>query len=241
MPLARIAIVLVLGCAAGGAAFACENAGTWAERTICQYDELMRQSREVETGLARLAKHVIAVDRERLRAEQRSWLAARDGCRSAPAPVKCLAESHRARIEALAARLARANAPRRVPQQGNAEPFLRQARALQRQLPVLRQRIVDAAGGAVVLWTDAGLPAVLFEPAAQAGARAGQWTRYYFRDGALFMVERPGDRAGFENGEMVFWSDRTGARPSEAEAGWEARQQGVLARAAQLLALFDAS
>lgn len=46
------------------------------------------------------------------------------------------------------------------------------------------------------------------------------------------------DRAGFEDGEMLFWVNAAGQPASGAAVAWSVRQQQLLSRAAGLLALF---
>ena len=79
---------------------------------------------------------------------------------------------------------------------------------------------------------------MLVEPAGDRGDGSSGATRYYFRKGTLFYVESKADRAGFEDGEMLFWLNAAGKPASTVAAAWPVRQQQLFNRVAGLLARF---
>jgi uncharacterized protein len=222
---------------AAPAATACDAPHGWAERTLCQYEEVERLDRRLAAAFADLATALPVADRERLRGEQRAWIADRDACRRQAQPAACLRRRYMDRIADLERRSERASLASRPPQPAAIEPFVRRARAIDRRLPQLRQRVADEAGGAAFLWLDGSQPVVLVEPGGGDGGHRLA-TRYYFDGGALFYVEGRADRAGFEAGEMLVWQDAAGRPPVGAGPLWPVRQRELLTRAATLLGRF---
>jgi uncharacterized protein len=235
LPLAWMAVIVAS--LAPRPAEACEMAHTWAERTLCQYEDLGRIDRSIQARFADVARGLPTGERERLRGEQRAWLARREDCRTAPQPVGCLAAAYRKRLTDLDRRDARADLLLRPPAITDLEPYRNEARRIEGRTTGLRKRTAEEAGGTVFLWSDGSQPVMLVEPTGERGETAGG-TRYYFRKGSLFYVESKADRAGFEDGEMLFWVNPAGKPASTAAAAWPVRQQQLLSRAAGLLARF---
>ncbi len=219
-------------------AAACEMAHTWAERTVCQYEDLGRIDRSIQARFGDVARALPTGERERLRGEQRAWLARREDCRNAPQPFSCLAAAYRKRLADLDRREARGELLLKPPSPTEIEPFRSEARRIERRTIAMRKRTAEDAGGTAFLWSDGSQPVMLVEPATERGDASAAGTRYYFRKGVLFYVESKADRAGFDDGEMLFWVNATGKPASTIAAAWPVRQQQLLARAAGLLALF---
>ncbi|MFO1129477.1 MAG: hypothetical protein U1E66_13715 [Rhodospirillales bacterium] len=213
-------------------------ANTWAERTLCQYEDLGRADRSIQARFGDVAKDLPTGEREKLRSEQRSWLARREDCRTAPQPVNCLASAYAKRLAELDRRDARADLLRRPPSATDVEPFETEARRIERLTVSLRKRTAEDTGGTAFLWSDGTQPVMLVEPTNERFEASAGGTRYYFRKGALFYVKSQADRAGFEDGEMLFWVNAAGQPASGAAVAWSVRQQQLLSRAAGLLALF---
>ncbi len=235
-PIALIAIALAM--LVPWPALGCEMAHTWAERTLCQYEDLGRIDRSIQARFADVARGLPTAERERLRGDQRAWLARREDCRMTTMPVDCLAATYRGRLADLDRRNARADMLLRPPAVTETEPFENEARRIERQTVSLRKRTAEDAGGTAFLWSDGSQPVMLVEPTGERGDASSGGTRYYFRKGALFYVESKADRAGFEDGEMLFWVNAAGKPASTAAAAWPVRQQQLMARAAALLARF---
>lgn len=231
---AAIAAVVVLP----RPAHACEMAHTWAERTLCQYEELGRIDRSIEARFADVARSLPTGEREKLRGEQRAWLARREDCHTAPQPFGCLATAYRKRLADLDRRDARAEMLVRPPSNVDMQPFTEEARRIERLAVSLRKRTAEDVGGTAFLWSDGSQPVMLVEPATDRSDASAGGTRYYFRKGALFYVEGKADRAGFEDGDMLFWVSASGSPVSAAATAWPVRQQQLLSRAAGLLARF---
>lgn len=239
LPILSLALVAACGRPAV-AAVACQAPHGWAERTLCQLDDVERLDRRLAAAFADLAETLPVADRARLQGEQRAWMAERDGCRGEIGPAGCLRRRYEARLADLERRESRAEAGRRPPEAVAIEPFVRRARAIDRRLPRLRQRIVEGEGGAAFLWLDGGRPVLLVEPGGGDGGGPALASRYYFDAGGLFLVEGRADRAAFANGEMLLWLDGGGRPPAGAAPLWPQRQQQLLTRAEAWLARFGA-
>ena len=235
-PVAMIAIAAVI--LLSRPAQACEMAHTWAERMLCQYEDLGRIDRSIQARFADLARGLPTGEREKLRGEQRAWLARREDCRTTPQPANCLAATYRKRLADLDRREARGDLLLRPPTVTEMEPFQNEARRIERRTISLRKRTAEDTGGTAFLWSDGSQPVMLVEPTNDRGDASAGGTRYYFRKGSLFYVESKADRAGFEDGEMLFWVNAAGKPASTVAAAWPVRQQQLLARAAGLLTRF---
>lgn len=97
--------LLGAACPAGASAsFDCTKARTVVERTICASPDLSRLDGELGKAYRALRERATAQDRDRLLADQRAWIAARD--RSCGAAALAQPERERCLREAIVARLA---------------------------------------------------------------------------------------------------------------------------------------
>jgi uncharacterized protein len=101
-PSAALLIPLLLGCTALpalGASFDCAKAATWIEQVLCE-DQALGSLDERLAAAFRRAREAAQGDTavsERLRSEQRAWLAERDGCKT----TTCLNRLYERRIAEL--------------------------------------------------------------------------------------------------------------------------------------------
>lgn len=102
MPLLTAAALLALAAPAKSADFACDEAHTLAERTICTSEVLNRLDERMARFYGWLRSALSAPDRHTLRDDQRRFLALRDACGD---DGHCLKVSYLTRIEDLAERL----------------------------------------------------------------------------------------------------------------------------------------
>ncbi|SDE94041.1 lysozyme inhibitor LprI family protein [Limimaricola pyoseonensis] len=101
-PIAILLALLSLGLAGPEAeaqpSFDCARAGTATEHAICGSGRLSALDREIAAAYAAARGSAGAAQREAIRADQRWWLGARDGCGNQP---ECLEKVMRRRLDAL--------------------------------------------------------------------------------------------------------------------------------------------
>lgn len=98
---AALSIMLAGGTARAEPSFDCKAAITPVEKAICADSKLADADREIADLYKSLQDLSGTADRDRLRAEQRSWLAQRNQCATAAAPGPCLGPVLDARRTAL--------------------------------------------------------------------------------------------------------------------------------------------
>lgn len=92
--LALVTAVLMtgtVGTARAEPSFDCKAAATPVEKAICADPKLADADREIADAYKTLQDLSGTADRERLRTEQRAWLAQRNQCAAAPSPAPALA------------------------------------------------------------------------------------------------------------------------------------------------------
>lgn len=89
---------------AAGPSFDCKKAGNWAEKTICQNDELAALDAWFTPLYVQVVARVGKDEAESLRARRKSWLSSRRDCESKG--VNCLIDAYREFIDQLEWRLA---------------------------------------------------------------------------------------------------------------------------------------
>ncbi|QCG97330.1 DUF1311 domain-containing protein [Azospirillum sp. TSA2s] len=102
--LALVTAVLMtgtVGTARAEPSFDCKAAATPVEKAICADSKLADADREIADAYKTLQDLSGTADRERLRTEQRAWLAQRNQCAAAPSPGTCLGPVLDARRKAL--------------------------------------------------------------------------------------------------------------------------------------------
>ncbi|WP_109154864.1 lysozyme inhibitor LprI family protein [Azospirillum sp. TSO5] len=102
--LALVTAVLMtgtVGTARAEPSFDCKAAATPVEKAICADPKLADADREIADAYKTLQDLSGTADRERLRTEQRAWLAQRNQCAAAPSPGTCLGPVLDARRTAL--------------------------------------------------------------------------------------------------------------------------------------------
>lgn len=95
----KAALLSVLAGPAG--ALECTAPATWAERTICGSDELVRLDRAIAGTQAGLASAADPRFRKGLAADTAAWLNRRDACRKEEFPQACMEQRHYGRVDAL--------------------------------------------------------------------------------------------------------------------------------------------
>ncbi|WP_455181523.1 lysozyme inhibitor LprI family protein [Azospirillum palustre] len=98
---AALSIMVVGGAARAEPSFDCKAASTPVEKAICADPKLADADREIADLYKVLQDLSAAADRDRLRTEQRSWLAQRNQCATAATPGSCLGPVLDARRTAL--------------------------------------------------------------------------------------------------------------------------------------------
>jgi len=98
---AALSIMLAGGTARAEPSFDCKAASTPVEKAICADSKLADADREIADLYKSLQDLSGTADRDRLRAEQRSWLAQRNQCATTAAPSPCLGPVLDARRTAL--------------------------------------------------------------------------------------------------------------------------------------------
>lgn len=98
---AALSIMVVGGAARAEPSFDCKAASTPVEKAICADPKLADADREIAGLYKALQDLSAAADRDRLRTEQRAWLAQRNQCATAATPGSCLGPLLDARRTAL--------------------------------------------------------------------------------------------------------------------------------------------
>jgi uncharacterized protein len=215
----------------------CDNGRSWAERSVCQYDDLRRLDRSLAARYRKVMDRSMGAESEAFRVQYRGWLERRDDCRLAPAPKLCLDRLYRDRLQDLDQELAAIAAP---PPAGPEAVRVRRAYAqeIDARLAQFRRLIRDRKGDIIQLWSDGKGPVRLTEPVHQVTKASTGSIKYYFRDGRLIYVEDPLSISGFDGDRLSFWLDR-GGRPMEAaRSEISRRERDLQARAGHLLTLF---
>nr|WP_295830099.1 lysozyme inhibitor LprI family protein [uncultured Azospirillum sp.] len=96
-----LSVTVAVGTARAEPSFDCKAAATPVEKAICADPKLADADREIADAYKTLQDLSGTADRERLRTEQRAWLAQRNQCAAAPSPGACLGPVLDARHTAL--------------------------------------------------------------------------------------------------------------------------------------------
>ncbi|WP_244433684.1 lysozyme inhibitor LprI family protein [Azospirillum sp. B506] len=94
-------VVIAAGAAQADPSFDCKAASTPVEKAICADSKLGDADKEIADTYKALQDLSGTADRDRLRTEQRTWLAQRNQCATAPSPGTCLGPVLDARRTAL--------------------------------------------------------------------------------------------------------------------------------------------
>ncbi|MGQ9369276.1 lysozyme inhibitor LprI family protein [Azospirillum sp. ST 5-10] len=104
---AGLAVGLAAGRAQGAPSFDCKAASTAVEKAICADEALALLDQRIAEAFSAVMDVVDAAGRDRLRAEQKGWIAkVRNGCAAHPAAAACLAGVMEARARQLEAAVA---------------------------------------------------------------------------------------------------------------------------------------
>lgn len=96
-----LSVTVAVGTARAEPSFDCKAAATPVEKAICADPKLADADREIADTYKTLQDLSGTADRERLRTEQRAWLAQRNQCAATPSPGACLGPVLDARRTAL--------------------------------------------------------------------------------------------------------------------------------------------
>jgi uncharacterized protein len=91
---------------AAGPSFDCSKAGNWAEKTICQSDDLAALDAWFSPLYGQVVGRVPAADADNLRAQRKAWLKSRNDCQTEANGAACLTARYREFIAELEGRLA---------------------------------------------------------------------------------------------------------------------------------------
>ena len=91
---------------AAGPSFDCSKAGNWAEKTICQNDELASLDAWFTPLYGQVVGRLPAAEADALRAQRKAWVKSRNDCEADANGAACLTTRYREFIVDLEARLA---------------------------------------------------------------------------------------------------------------------------------------
>jgi uncharacterized protein len=91
---------------AASPSFDCGKAGNWAEKTICQNDELAALDAWFSPLYGQVVGRLPAADADSLRAQRKAWLKSRNDCKADTNGAACLTTRYREFISDLEGRLA---------------------------------------------------------------------------------------------------------------------------------------
>lgn len=233
-----LASTMVIGLAAQAASserFSCDDPKGWAERTICQYDELTEINLKVDLKYRILEERLTGAEQDRLRASQRAWVTDRDTCKTKPSPIGCLRKSLSNRVTFLEAEDASGGSGSLAGPPLELADYIAFADKIDKRLDTLKRRAMEDKGAIIQLWVDAsapsrGDPIKAREPASRQGDQKATHIDYYFRGDQLYFVRTKAFQAGFRNRRMLFWIDEARQPFSGPQSQWEARQRSLIER-----------
>jgi len=91
---------------AASPSFDCGKAGNWAEKTICQNDELAALDAWFSPLYGQVVGRLPAAEADDLKAQRKAWLKSRNDCKAAADGAACLTDRYREFIADLEGRLA---------------------------------------------------------------------------------------------------------------------------------------